>query len=85
MKRPNDSEKQLHLFLNHIRNSYTTMSLQPQGDETMISQNQVNLCTVTNNGKEYRFGGISDSYYMRMVAMYDWREDGVRESRRIIN
>jgi hypothetical protein len=76
---PNQSETQLQGFLTHVEESYTTLSLKPQGDYTAISTGAVNICTVTNKGKEYLFGGISEAFYDKMVRVYDWRDDNVRK------
>ena len=78
-----ESEMQLRSFLFHTKNTYTSLSLRPQGDCTVISKSPVNLCEVINNGKKYLFGGISEAFYDRMVLHYDWREDSVRERNRI--
>lgn len=76
--KPNQSEIQLQGFLTHVEESYTTLSLRPQGDYTAISNGEVNLCTVSNKGREYLFGGISEGFYDEMASKYDWREDNVR-------
>lgn len=76
--KPNKSEMQLQYFLTHVEESYTTLSLRPQGGETAISQGELNLCTVTNKGRDYLFGGISEGFYDKMVSQFDWREDAVR-------
>jgi len=74
----NNSEMQLQSFLSHVDESYTTLSLRPQGDNTIIEKDAVNICIVHNKGKDYYFGGISEYYYDRMVARYDWRENEVK-------
>lgn len=74
----NKSELQLQSFLQHIEQRYTTLCLSPQGDNTMIEKDAINLCTVSSFGKDYIFGGISESFYDKMVSQYDWRNDEVR-------
>jgi hypothetical protein len=76
--KPNQSEIQLQGFLNHVDEGYTSLQLRPQGDYTAISEAEVNLCAVSNKGKEYLFGGISEGFYDLMVSKYDWREDSVK-------
>jgi hypothetical protein len=76
--KPNQSEIQLQGFLTHVEESYTSLQLRPQGDYTAISEDEVNLCIVSNKGKEYLFGGISERFYDFMVSKYDWREDAVK-------
>jgi len=78
-KEPNQSEIQLQGFLAHVEDSYTTLQLRPQGDCTIIRMSGVNLCTVSNKGRDYLFGGISEGFYDLMVSEYDWREDSVKE------
>jgi len=77
---PNESELQLQGFLEHKNENYTALSLRPQGDYSAISTGCVNICTVSTNGKEYIFGGISEGFYDKMVSIYDWRD---RESNNI--
>lgn len=79
----NQSENQLQGFLTHIEESYTSLSLYPQGDYTAISGSAVNLCKVENKGRTYLFGGISEAFYDKMVSKYDWREDKVRAKHKI--
>jgi len=74
----NQSEIQLQGFLTHVEESYTTLLLRPQGDYTAISEAAVNLCEVSNKGKTYLFGGISEPFYDKMVSKYDWREESVK-------
>ena len=78
-KKPNESEMQLQGFLAHVEESYTSLSLMPQGDYRAISPAAVNLCTVINKGSRYLFGGISEAFYDKMVNKYDWRQDNVRK------
>lgn len=75
----NISELQLQCFLTHVEESYTTLLLRPQGDATTISKEALNLCEVSNKGRTYLFGGISEPFYLKMVKSYDWREDSVRK------
>jgi len=82
-RQPNESELQLRGFLIHVEESYTSLSLRPQGDYTAISEAGVNICEVSNKGKTYLFGGISESFYDTMVSLYDWRIDKVRAKHRI--
>ncbi len=74
----NKSEQQLQNFLIHREDNYTSLSLKPQGDNTIIQEDAINLCIVTSFGIEYFFGGISESFYDSMVNQYDWRVDAVR-------
>jgi hypothetical protein len=77
------SEKQLKYFLVHVETSYTTLSLCPQGDDTTINKEPINMCEVTNKGKLYRFGGISEAFFDNMVSEFDWRQDNVMAKHRI--
>ena len=81
--KPNKSEIQLENFLARKQETYTTLSLRPQGDYTTLNENAINICMVSNNGREYLFGGISEGFYDKMVNIYDWREDKVREKHKI--
>lgn len=63
----NASEKQLKEFL-ESREIIGGITLRPQGDETMIREEAVNLCTVDN---KYLFGGISNTFYDSMVEKFN--------------
>lgn len=78
----NQSEVQLNSFLEQKKDTYLELELRPQGDNTAIGGNAVNLCTVMVHGNEYYFGGISEAFYDRMVTTYDWREAAVKELKR---
>jgi hypothetical protein len=48
-----------------------SLELHPQGDLTIISETQINLCSVTLlKGRIYEFGGISEKFYDKMVDRY---------------
>jgi len=68
----NASETQLKDFLNSRGyESRLKMSLKPQGDRTTISTASLNICTVKVLGeRDYHFGGISESFYDKMVSLY---------------
>jgi len=83
LNKPNESELQLMGFLTHIEESYTTLSLRPQGDYCAISEAPVNMCEVSNKGEKYLFGGISEAFYDKMVLTYDWREEEVKAKHKI--
>lgn len=63
----NASEKQLKEFL-ESREKIKNIKLETQGDETLLSAEAVNLCTVDN---KYIFGGISDAFYDSMVEKFN--------------
>ena len=79
-RKPNESELQLQGFLVSKAENYTALSLRPQGDYSAISTAPINICTVSNSGREYHFGGISEGFYDKMVSIYDWRD---RDSKNI--
>ena len=64
----NDSERQLQEFI-EFKNSTNEIgfSLEPQGDSTIISEKAINLCVLTIGDKKFYFGGISESFYDKMV------------------
>jgi succinylglutamate desuccinylase len=67
----NQSEKQLSNFLKRNTNECMSLELHPQGDLTIISKTQINLCSVTLlKGRIYKFGGISEKFYDKMVDRY---------------
>jgi len=72
----NASEKQLADFLAFKHKHYPVIHLllRPQGDNTIIEKQAVNLCEVEIYGNTYRFGGISEKVYDNMVKKYDYRE-----------
>jgi hypothetical protein len=71
----NQSEKQLSDFLEFKKNYYTIkMTLRPQGDNTIIEKEPINLCEVEIKNNKYTFGGISEKVYDELVVMYDYRE-----------
>ena len=72
----NASERQLWNFLNHLKSPERIihLSLRPQGMETVIFPNAINLAQVEGHGQTYFFGGISESFYDSMVQMFDSRE-----------
>ena len=72
----NASEKQLADFL-AIKSGYYPvihLSLRPQGDNTIIEKQAINLCEVEVHGNTFRFGGISEKVYDEMVKKYNYRE-----------
>ena len=74
----NQSEKQLAEFLKSKKDYQIFMTLTPQGDNTMIEKEAINLCEVEvyiNLSKlVYRFGGISEKVYDKLVVKYDYRK-----------
>jgi len=84
MKNINESENQLHDFLEFKKDTCTLLLLRPQGGNTIIEKTAVNLCEVTIEGKVYSFGGIRESFYDEMVLQYDWREYNVRQTKKTI-
>jgi len=72
----NASEKQLADFLAFKHKHYPVIHLllRPQGDNTIIEKQAVNLCEVEIYCKTYRFGGFSGKGYDNMVKKYDYRE-----------
>jgi hypothetical protein len=68
----NSSEKLLKNFLKFKKrgNFKILLSLRGQGDNTFISEAPINLCTVTIGENDYLFGGISESFYDKMVEKY---------------
>ena len=74
----NKSEKQLADFLKAKKDYSIYMSLIPQGDNTMIEKEAINLCEVevyiNLSRLVYRFGGISEKVYNKLVAKYDYRK-----------
>jgi hypothetical protein len=71
----NLSEIQLTEFLEFKKdgNYIMHLSLMPQGDNTIIEKEALNLCKVKVHGNEYLFGGISETVYDRLVDIYDIR------------
>ena len=70
----NDSEAQLFWFLQSNYKSKIKMSLRPQGDNTIIQKEAVNLCEVRIEDRTYLFGGIRKAIYDNFVMLYDHRE-----------
>ena len=70
----NDSEAQLFWFLRFNHKSKIEMSLRPQGDNTIIEKEAVNLCEVRIEDRTYLFGGIREAVYNNFVMLYDHRE-----------
>ena len=67
----NQSEKQLSNFLKDNKDKIMSLELHPQGDLTIISVDQINLCYVTLlGGRICKFGGISEQFYDKMVDKY---------------
>jgi hypothetical protein len=50
------------------------MSLRPQGDNTIIEKEAVNLCEVRIEDRTYTFGGIREHIYDNFVEMFDSRQ-----------
>ena len=77
MAKYNESEAQLFWFLQHKHEfnvGKIEMSLRPQGDNTTIQEDAVNLCEVRIENKVYLFGGIREGIYNNFAALYDHRE-----------
>lgn len=75
MNSHNESEAQLFWFLHHNREiKKIEMSLRPQGDNTIIQEEAVNLCEVRIEDRTYLFGGIREGIYNNFAALYDHRE-----------
>ena len=68
----NKSEKQLFEFLKFKaqHDKKIILMLSPQGDNTIIERESVNLCSVHLKNNIYRFGGISEKVYNKMVKKY---------------
>lgn len=45
--------------------------LKPQGDNTCIEKEAINLMEINVNNKCYLFGGISDKFYMEVVNYFE--------------
>jgi len=45
--------------------------LKPQGDNTIIEKEAVNLMIININDKRYIFGGISEKFYMEVVKYFE--------------
>jgi hypothetical protein len=70
----NDSEAQLYWFLQGNYKLKIELSLRPQGDNTIILKEAVNLCEVKIEDKTYFFGGIREHIYDNFAMLYDHRE-----------
>lgn len=89
MNAMNASEKQLDSFLESKKGENIKIRLRPQGDQTIILPEEVNLCVVTKllDGreidpltkipyfKEYNwfFGGISEKVFNYLIDKYEIR------------
>lgn len=71
----NESEKQLQEFLEFkFQGGFETwLRLNPQGDNTIICPEPVNLCTVSIKDNQYLFGGISERFFSEMYQVFDPR------------
>lgn len=75
----NPSERQLQDFLEFKSGAFKIgLILRPQGDNTCIHPAPINLCIVKIEDKEYKFGGIRESFYDQMAIQYDSESKVVR-------
>lgn len=47
-----------------------TFLLRPQGDNTIIEKEAINLMIINVNNKRYSFGGISEKFYNEVVNYF---------------
>lgn len=67
----NESETQLFSFLQNQQDTNNMdLYLYPQGDNTIIQKEAVNLCMVEINNHRYQFGGIREEVYDHFVKLY---------------
>jgi hypothetical protein len=69
-KAMNESENQLLELLDSLDGTWKQLRLIPQGDDTIIRKEAMNLCEVEAGGRTYTFGGISEKVYDYMVVNY---------------
>lgn len=70
----NQSEQQLKQFLKYRKAKVIKFTLSPQGDNTTISKDSINLCVIHTEYREYSFGGISENFYDKMYLKFGKKE-----------
>lgn len=70
----NQSEQQLKQFLKESETKGMAFTLRPQGNNTTISKESINLCIIYTEYREYKFGGISENFYDKMYLKFGKKE-----------
>ena len=68
----NISESHLYAHLQTLKRNGKVihLSLHPQGDNTTIEPEPINLCKIETHGKKYTYGGISEPVYDWLVERF---------------